>query len=88
MKRIRSAKINGHRWKVQWGDCDGDFGECDYANHTITINPETDPVAMADTAIHEYIHARFPDLSERCVEQVGTEISDMLDRIGLISEDE
>jgi hypothetical protein len=87
MRRIRSAVVNGARWHVEWDRCDDDYGECDWEGKTITINPALDPVATVDTAIHEYLHARLPDLSEDSINQIGTELSEFLRRLEMIEED-
>lgn len=46
-----------------------------------------DAAATVDTMIHEWLHARFPDLCEDTVNQAGIELSDMLDRADLIVDD-
>lgn len=87
MKRIRSCTIRGKRWHVKWESPDGDLGECDWDSHTLTINPDMDAPATADVMIHEYLHARWPDLGEDGVREAATEISAMLERADLIAED-
>lgn len=47
-----------------------------------------DNPATTDTLIHEWLHARRPDLDEASVYTSAVEISAMLERAGLIEEDD
>ena len=87
MIRIRSCRVNGRRWRVAWDVPNGDLGLCEHDQHTIRINPKMDNPATTDTLIHEWLHARWPDLDEASVYTSATEISAMLERAGLIAED-
>lgn len=43
-----------------------DFGEIDFGNRTIRVNPgRTGRGGILDTVIHEELHREFPDMSER-----------------------
>ena len=87
MKKIRSCIINGKRWRIVWSSPGGDFGECDWDKHTITINPSCDPTSMCDVLIHELAHAHFPCMSEAAIDSFATSASDTLFKAGLINED-
>ena len=88
MNYVRSIIVHGKRWELQWHRMRDAFGECSDAEHTIVVSPHLDNPATVDTIIHEYLHARFPDLTEEAVNAAGTELSVILQRCGLIAGDE
>jgi hypothetical protein len=64
-KRVRIA---GRYWRVVLGKPPGtNLGECDYATRTITIRDTLQPIERKGTAIHEALHAAYPDLDEDAV---------------------
>lgn len=80
-KKIVKKKINGHLWKIQFGHAgktdkvDND-GICDYDKRTIFINPKSGR-NLLNVLSHELLHARFKDLEEDAVEEMGTLIEDV-----------
>ena len=79
-KKIVKKTINGKSWKILFGHAgktkkvDND-GICDYEKKTIFINPKSQRILL-NVLSHELLHARFPDLDEDCVEEMGELISD------------
>lgn len=80
-KKIVKKKINGHLWKIQFGHAgktdkvDND-GICDYDKRTIFINPKSGR-NLLNVLSHELLHARFQDIEEDAVEEMGTLIEDV-----------
>jgi hypothetical protein len=80
-KKIVKKKINGKIWKIQFGHAgktDGvdNDGICDYETRTIFINPKSGR-SFINVLSHELLHARFPDLEEDAIEEMGTLIEDV-----------
>lgn len=90
-KKIIKKKINGKIWKIQFGHAgktdkiDND-GICDYEKRTIFINPKSGR-SFINVLSHELLHARFPDLEEDAVEDMGTIIEDVYYAMAEISFD-
>ena len=80
-KKIVKKKINGKIWKIQFGHAgktdriDND-GICDYEKRKILINPNSGR-CLVNVLAHELLHARFPDLEEDAVEDMGTIIEEV-----------
>ena len=80
-KKIIKKKINGRIWKIQFGHAgksdkvDND-GICDYEKRTIFINPKSGR-SLINVLSHELLHARFQDIEEDAVEEMGTLIDDV-----------
>lgn len=99
MKKIRSVVINGKRWRLSWTDLsdvrteDGRqvWGLCYKDDHLIEIEEKIvneDPALIAEVLTHEMLHAMFPEIEEDYIDMRGSEITNALQRIGLIIEDE
>ena len=50
------------------------YGDCDYEQRRIRISNRIHGCDLADTLIHELIHARWPDLSEDAVGSFAGEV--------------
>jgi hypothetical protein len=89
MRRRRTVYIAGQRWKVQW-DCRlrGCYGICDYETKTIKLAAGMDTADLVDTILHEFIHARWPDLDETAVSDMAETCSRFLDAAGLLRQHE
>jgi hypothetical protein len=74
-KKIGSIKINGSNWKYGYGNTRTTNGHkndglCVYETKTIHINPKSSR-SLEEVICHEFLHARFPDLSEEAVDEAG-----------------
>ena len=63
-------------------------GECDYSARTIRIRASLQGEELMEVAVHEIVHARWPDLSEEAVMEFGQEISGTLYGLGFRHEEE
>jgi hypothetical protein len=75
--KVRRVKIRGKTWRIIVGRtpvrrCDG---YCRMRDRTIFIRPRADRIA---TAIHEVLHACFPDIEEYAVTECEEAIMDVL----------
>lgn len=79
-KKIIRKSINGKTWKILFGHSgktngvDND-GICDYEKRTIFINPKSSR-NLLNVLSHELLHARFRDLEEDAIEEMGTLIEE------------
>ena len=62
----------GHSGKTNGVDNDG---ICDYEKRTIFINPKSSR-NLLNVLSHELLHARFRDLEEDAIEEMGTLIEE------------
>jgi hypothetical protein len=64
--KVRRVKIRGKTWRIVIGKMPArrTDGFCRYTDRTIFIRPRADHFT---TAIHEVLHACFPDLEEGAV---------------------
>jgi hypothetical protein len=90
-KKIVKKKINGKLWKIQFGhagktDKVNNDGICDYEKRTIFINPNSGR-SLINVLSHELLHARFPDLEEDAIEDMGTLIEEVYYQMAEISFD-
>jgi hypothetical protein len=75
-KRIGYVKINERRWEYGWGNCKDALGLCDYEKRRIVISRKGG-CDLVDVVSHEALHARFPDLKEEAVNELGTIVGDI-----------
>lgn len=84
-KKIIKKTINGKTWKIRFGHAgktngvDND-GICDYETKTIFINPKSSR-NLLNVLSHELLHARFRDLEEDAIEEMGTLIEEVFEEI-------
>ena len=91
MKRIRSATIDGKRHRIVWRPLGKEKAhglawpdEC-----RIDIDSTlTDPALIAEVLIHESLHRIFGHLNEERIDQIASEITNILQRAALIADDE
>jgi len=82
------VKVRGKFWNLVFtakGLPENTRGLCDpptAKNKTIRIEPGQTPLLELDTIIHELIHAGLWDLDEEAVEELATDITVILDRLG------
>lgn len=57
-------------------------GKCNFTDHKLALNPDINGRMALDTAIHEGIHACYPDMDEPAVESAATDIAKFLWRLG------
>lgn len=84
-KKVVKVRINGDLWKVMFGDAgktDGipNDGICIYDDRKIIINrqPERN---LVNVLSHELLHARFRDLEEDAVEEMGNIIEEVYEQM-------
>jgi hypothetical protein len=90
-KKIVKKKINEKIWKIKFGHAgktDGvdNDGICDYETRTIFINPKSGR-SLVNVLSHELLHARFPDLEEDAIEEMGSLIEEVYYQMAEISFD-
>jgi hypothetical protein len=88
-KKTIKKTINGQKWKIQFGHAgktDGvdNDGICDYDKKTIFINPQSQR-NLLNVLSHELLHARFRDLEEDAIEEMGTLIEEAYEEMCKIS---
>jgi hypothetical protein len=88
-KKIIKKTINGKSWKIQYGyagKTDGvdNDGICDYDKRTIFISQKSTR-NLLNVLSHELLHARFKDLEEDAVEEMGTLIEETFEEMQKIS---
>jgi hypothetical protein len=97
MKRIRSCKINGKRWRVSWADLTDEktsdgrsvWGLCYHDEKLIEIEQSlNDPAMICEVLVHEMLHGMFPEIEEDYIDMRGGEITSALQRSELIKEDD
>ena len=95
MRYVRYAKINGARWKFVWKSYLGHnsngkefLGRCVYDTREIHIKKGMSNALTAEVIAHEVDHAQNPKHEEDAVEVDTTELINILDRVGLIADDE
>lgn len=59
------------------------YGDCDLQKRRIRIAPDTDPLELLFTMIHESWHACFPDLDDDSVDDWETCVQRLAKRMGL-----
>lgn len=90
MKNIRSTKVRGRKWKIQWREpssyVEGDdaLGWCYPEERVIAITKGLTNSLTAEIILHEVAHAFFPDLTEEAITQYAKEAADTLARVNLI----
>ena len=63
MRRIKTAKILGRKWRFDWSPIDPEdkaVGLCYKTEHEIQIDPQQRGRGLLDTIIHETIHGADP----------------------------
>jgi len=85
MNHIKSATINGKKWKWKWEPIDKEdkaVGLCYKTEHEIVIDSNLRGKLMLSAIIHETGHAADGEASEQEVERLETAIADVLWRVG------
>jgi hypothetical protein len=86
------AELGGKRWKVEFGDPGrGTDGICDKPTTkgkriVLRSSLRRNPVRLAETAIHEAMHATQWCLDEEAVAEWAADIARLLNRLGVIRE--
>lgn len=77
-RKIATITINGKRWSVGYGfagmtNGKKDEGCCDYAKRKVTILHEKRGriCSLSEIVFHEIAHARFPDIKEEAINELG-----------------
>lgn len=87
-RQRRTVYIGEQRWKIHRATLRGIYGDCDYGTRIIRIHAGLRGVDLLDTLIHEFIHARWPDLHEEAVVDFSETLSGLLDAEGFRHSDE
>jgi hypothetical protein len=74
--------IRGQRWRLAFRRLKRLWGDCDYQQRLIRVDPQADDLNLLDTIIHEYLHAAQPDLSEQAVTDTASDLAGLLFRLG------
>lgn len=76
--------IRRQHWSLEFADLrrSGYDGYCDCKNRRIVL--ATNPIRRRplDVLLHELLHAEFPDLSEKTVAEVATDLTLILEQLG------
>lgn len=94
MKRIRSATINGKRWRIDWSRPEfDDPGEeswalCHHDQLTIQIDPCADDRTILSCLLDEVCHAHFPALDNDYVDQFSDDLAEILVKADLIKQED
>lgn len=78
-----TAKIAGKVWRIHRTRRPENRkldGEVWYHRRTIFISPELTGKDLHETIVHEWLHARWPDLSEESVTEAARELVRLLGR--------
>jgi hypothetical protein len=80
-QKIGTLIINDKRWSYGWGDAGRvksapNDGICNYEKRRIIINRKPKR-SFANVFCHELAHARFPDLEEQSIEELGSLLEEM-----------
>jgi len=88
-RKRRTLYIGDQRWKIErTARLRGIDGDCNYATHVIRIDAGLRGLDLMDTLIHEFIHARWPDLLESTVCEAAETLSVLLDAEGFRQADD
>ena len=83
--RLRDHRFRGIRYRILYAVADPDTaGVTSFQKRTISFRPTLSLPDFLDTAIHESLHACFPDLDETSVGEAAGSIASLLTRAGLI----
>ena len=63
----KTAIINGQRWRVERRKLRGDYGTCCHFTREIAIESRLSYIEALGTAIHEALHAVYPDKTEEYI---------------------
>jgi hypothetical protein len=75
--------IRRQPWRIEFVDpMPGKDGYCDYKNRRIVLSKNPSGHSPLDLAIHEFLHAAFPGVRERVIEEVATDLAAILDKLG------
>lgn len=78
-----TAKIAGKIWRIhrtRRPENAGEDGNVVYSRRTIYIDPHLNGKGLQETIIHEWLHARWPDLSEESVTEAARELVRLMGR--------
>ncbi len=79
-------KFANKYWNVVFKRIAGDvvFGEVDEKTKTITLSPMagSESFTLLNVAVHEFLHAEFPDMSEDKIDDAGYNLARALWRMG------
>jgi len=88
MKKIRSAIINGKRWRINWTKPNtGDFALCHHNLHMIQIDPNVDEITLTSIVADEVCHVHFPQLDNEYVDTFSDDVAKVMRDIELIADE-
>ena len=90
MKRSLSFWLGDQKWRIKRTNKLGQNheGECHYATRTLLVRATLRGEELLEVVIHELLHARFPDLCEETVLEVGQEMAAIIYALGFATEEE
>ena len=76
--------FRGKSFKLDFKSLKNDWGICwsEYPRYITISNKIKDQKLLLDVLIHESLHACYPDLEERAVDNAATDIADFLWELG------
>lgn len=80
---VRRFPIAGKLWRWIYRPMRADWGVCDYASRTISIDTgHKDPKALLDTELHEALHGLQAFATEEHTAEVASTLADILYGLG------
>lgn len=79
-----TIRIAGKTWRIHRSrrpENRGEDGNVVYHRRSIYIDPSLSGKALTETVVHEWLHVRWPDLSEESVTQAARELVRLLGRV-------
>ena len=92
IRRVRTLTLRGRKWRVRWPAAVLDksvspeplLGLCHHRKRTLFIASRQSPADLADTLLHEIMHALWPRIPERRIAEAAGELLRALERLGLL----
>lgn len=92
MKKVKHCLVRDSKWKVLWRNLSQDpipkadqaMGWCYKEQKIIELDPNLTEGLTTEIALHEFLHAFFPDLSEETVTLFAEQAASFLAAMNLI----
>lgn len=91
MNRVKSATLNGKRWRFDWRKpraSEEALALCHEDQHRIQIDPNLDDETTLAALIDEVTHAHFPCLDNDAVDAFSDDLARLLKRIGYTADED
>lgn len=85
MGKAATILVGSKRWRIRYGNPGrGLYGVCYPDEREVIIRPNLTVPESIGTAVHELLHAAYPDLEEEAIERGEYAITNGLRALGLI----